>query len=758
MKTSNGVRILIFSIAYYPYVGGAEVAVKEITDRLSSLDWDMITLNLDKKSPDFEKIGNINVYRIGGSKFLFPINACIKAAKLHKKNNYDLTWSIMANRAGFAALFFKLFHPKIKFLLTLQEGDPLDYPKKRMGVFYFFLKSFFKAIFTRANYIQAISNYLAEWAKNMGAKCPIEVIPNGADTNLFKKIENIDKVRSKLEAPLNYIWLITTSRLVEKNGVEDIIKALQYLDKNYKLHILGTGPLEEKLKKITKNLKLENRVKFLGQKDLKDIPEFINISKIFIRPSLSEGMGNSFIEAMATGVPVIGTRVGGIPDFLHEGKTGLFCEVNNPESIAKKVMEYMNDPERTDKIIENAQKMVKENYDWNLIADKMKNIFEKMPAQGGSAFGGKVLICTGIYPPDIGGPATYSKLLYDEMPKHGISIKILSFGKVRRLPKVIRHIVYFFKILLKSRDIDVIYAQDPVSVGLPSVLAAKILRKKFILKVVGDYAWEQFQNQISNLKSQKFITLEEFQEGKYNFMTELRRNIERWVAKNADKIIVPSGYLKKVVTKWGIDEKNIIVIYNAFDAQGLKMTKRESRDELNLSGTILISSGRLVPWKGFGALIDIMPEVLKEIPDARLYIIGSGSEEKNFKFQISNLKIGDNVFLVGGISREKLLTYLRACDIFVLNSGYEGFSHLILEAMALGVPVIASNIGGNTEIIRDGENGILIEYNAKEDLKNKIISLYNEEFFREKLIKNAKESVKKFSKEKMINDTIKILS
>ncbi|MEK7575764.1 MAG: glycosyltransferase family 4 protein, partial [Patescibacteria group bacterium] len=389
---------------------------------------------------------------------------------------------------------------------------------------------------------------------------------------------------------------------------------------------------------------------------------------------------------------------------------------------------------------------------------KMKNIFEKMPAQGGSAFGGKVLICTGIYPPDIGGPATYSKLLYDEMPKHGISIKILSFGKVRRLPKVIRHIVYFFKILLKSRDIDVIYAQDPVSVGLPSVLAAKILRKKFILKVVGDYAWEQFQNQISNLKSQKFITLEEFQEGKYNFMTELRRNIERWVAKNADKIIVPSGYLKKVVTKWGIDKKNIIVIYNAFDAQGLKMTKRESRDELNLSGTILISSGRLVPWKGFGALIDIMPEVLKEIPDARLYIIGSGLEEKNLKSQISNLKIGDNVFLVGGISREKLLTYLRACDIFVLNSGYEGFSHLILEAMALGVPVIASNIGGNTEIIRDGENGILIEYNAKEDLKNKIISLYNEEFFREKLIKNAKESVKKFSKEKMINDTIKILS
>ena len=369
----------------------------------------------------------------------------------------------------------------------------------------------------------------------------------------------------------------------------------------------------------------------------------------------------------------------------------------------------------------------------------------------------KILICTGIYPPDIGGPATYSKMLYDEMPKHGISVKILSFGEVRRLSKIIRHIVYFFKILLESRNIDVIYAQDPVSVGLPSVLTAKILHKKFVLKVVGDYAWEQYQNKIKNQKS-KIKNIEDFHNEKFDLMTELRKKIEAWVAKNADKIIVPSDYLKKVVIKWGIDEKNIIVIYNAFDAQGLKMTKRESRDELNLSGTILISSGRLVPWKGFGALIDIMPEVLKEIPDARLYIIGSGSEEENFKSQILNLKMDGNVFLVGRILREELLVYLRACDIFVLNSGYEGFSHLILEAMAMEASIVASNVGGNLEVIQNEENGFLVKYDAKEDLKNKIIDLYKDKVLREKFVKNAKESVKKFSKEKMINDTIKILS
>ena len=165
----------------------------------------------------------------------------------------------------------------------------------------------------------------------------------------------------------------------------------------------------------------------------------------------------------------------------------------------------------------------------------------------------KILIATGIFPPDIGGPATYSKLLLDELPNRGLAVKVVSFGAVRHLPKIIRHFVYFFKILRKGFFADVIFAQDPVSVGLPSVLAAKILRKKFILKVVGDYAWEQYQQKIQNSKfkiqnyNAKLKNIEDFQAEKFDVVTELRRKVESWVAKKADKIIVPSEYLKKIV-------------------------------------------------------------------------------------------------------------------------------------------------------------------------------------------------------------------
>ncbi|MBU1159549.1 glycosyltransferase family 4 protein, partial [Patescibacteria group bacterium] len=234
-------------------------------------------------------------------------------------------------------------------------------------------------------------------------------------------------------------------------------------------------------------------------------------------------------------------------------------------------------------------------------------------------------------------------------------------------------------------------------------------------------------------------------------ITELRRKIERWVAEKSDKIIVPSQYLKRIIMIWGVPEDKINVVYNSFNIPVLP-------DKLNLTGFNIISVGRPVPWKGFGALIEIMPEVIKEIPDAKLYIIGSGPQREALKLQITNYKLQNNVFLFGQLSHDFVLQYLRAGDIFVLNTGYEGFSHLILEAMAMEIPVLTTNIGGNPEIIQSRENGILIEYNNKEELRQAIIGLYKNPELRKKITENAKIKVKEFSKEKMIKETVGILS
>jgi glycosyltransferase involved in cell wall biosynthesis len=382
-------KILIFSTAYFPFLGGAEVAVKEITDRLTDFHFDMLTARLDKKLAKKERIGNINVFRIGiglpkFDKYLLALLGHKLAQKLDKENNYDAIWAIMASFGGFAAMFFKKGNPDRPFLLTLQEGDDMQYIKNRVGIFW----DWFKQIFNKADHIQCISNFLANWAKELGAKCPIEVVPNGVDLKKFK-IENtkskVNELKQQIGIRDGEKIIITVSRLVPKNGIEYLIEAINQLSIiNYqfpiKLLILGSGPLEKKLKLQVKNYKLENKVLFLGSIPNEKVPIYLTLGDVFVRPSLSEGLGNAFLEAMAAGVPIIGTPVGGIPDFLKDGETGLFCEVGNPKSIAEKINLLLSDENLKQRLIVNGEKLVDENYSWDIIAKKMKGIFEKICA------------------------------------------------------------------------------------------------------------------------------------------------------------------------------------------------------------------------------------------------------------------------------------------------------------------------------------------------------------------------------------------
>jgi len=384
-------KILIFSLVYYPrFIGGAEIAIKEITDRIGTdeMQFDMITLR--KQASAYERIGNVNIYRVGFSWFgkntksskIFPLSkifyiplAFLKAVSLHRKNKYDLIWSMMASYAGFAGFLFKKKYKQVPFVLSIQEGDNFE---KRDGVF----RPFFRKIFKSADRIQCISKFLADWSRKMGAKCPIVVVPNAVDYELFSKKQTDDELvqlKSKLGKKENDIFLITTSRLVEKNAVDDIVNSLQYLPENVKLLVIGKGGEEDKLHKLASALNLQNeggnRVQFLGYIPHTEMVQYLQASDIFIRPSLSEGFGNSFIEAMASGIPVIATPVGGIVDFLTDGETGLFCEVKNPRSIAQKVEKLIKDRESREYIVKNAKKMVEEDYAWTNIVGEMKEVF-----------------------------------------------------------------------------------------------------------------------------------------------------------------------------------------------------------------------------------------------------------------------------------------------------------------------------------------------------------------------------------------------
>jgi glycosyltransferase involved in cell wall biosynthesis len=363
-------KVLIYSTAYFPMVGGAEVAIKEIADRLTDFEFVLVTARLNRAYPKKEKIGNVTVYRLGWGTHFDKLYLAFLGGrfglKLTQDEPFGLVWGMMASFAGLAALRFKELSPGVKFLLTLQEGDDLKEVEKKMRI----LKWRFKKVFILADQVQVISSYLREWAMSFGVEEKnITIVPNGVDLDKFNF-----SGRNKNKT------IITTSRLVKKNGVDTLIRSLALLPTDYRLKILGVGPDEKKLKNLARELGLSERVDFVGFVASENIKDYFAQAEVFARPALSEGLGNSFLEAMAFGLSVIGTPVGGIIDFLKDGETGWLVPPNDPQVLAEKIKFITKEENeaQVEEVIKKARSLVEEKYNWVKIAEEMDSLLSRL--------------------------------------------------------------------------------------------------------------------------------------------------------------------------------------------------------------------------------------------------------------------------------------------------------------------------------------------------------------------------------------------
>jgi len=397
-------KILIFDLNYYPdHVGGAEVAVKEITDRISPDDYEfhMVCLGYDSKLPKESVEGNVHVHRIGFTrpnvaledlrkfplhfnKHLYLFLSPLKGMWLHRKLKFDATWAMMAHPSGVPQAIFGLFYPNVPRILTLQEGDPPE----QMERLYRPIWPLFKRAFTKASAVQVISHFLELWARRMGYQGDMIFIPNGASTE--SAAANTDEdvlagLRSSVGKVEGDVLLISVSRLVHKNAVDDVIRALALLPINIKLLVVGGGSDEETLRALAEKERVSGRVIFTGHVDRTMTARYRQISDIFIRPSRSEGFGNSFASSMALRLPIIATQEGGIADFLFDAKrnpdkapTGFAVDKDSPEQIAKQVEYILTHEDEVKEVTENAYNLVTTTYNWDHIAQNMKvQVFDK---------------------------------------------------------------------------------------------------------------------------------------------------------------------------------------------------------------------------------------------------------------------------------------------------------------------------------------------------------------------------------------------
>ena len=341
-----------------------------------------------------------------------------------------------------------------------------------------------------------------------------------------------------------------------------------------------------------------------------------------------------------------------------------------------------------------------------------------------------VLFATGIYPPDIGGPATYVRHLAQALHERGVGVEVVTYGDqagggepfaVRRVPRgpalPARYAALARAVRSGGRRADVVFAQDPLSAGLPATVGARLAARPVLLKVVGDLAWE-----IADDLGWVTDGVDAFQAKRYGPRVEALRRAQRLVARGAAQVIVPSDYVRRIVDGWGVDARRLHVVPNGVPPLASGLPARDAtRAELGLTGRFVVTSvGRLIPLKRFERLIEAVALVRAKAPDASLVIIGSGPSESTLRARAAEVGLADAVRFTGPLARPDVLRYLRATDVFALVSTHEGFSHVLLEAMQAGAAVVATDVGGNRETLEDGRCGLLLGSAAPEAIATAI--------------------------------------
>ncbi len=361
----------------------------------------------------------------------------------------------------------------------------------------------------------------------------------------------------------------------------------------------------------------------------------------------------------------------------------------------------------------------------------------------------KLAVAAPLYPPESGGPATYVRNLENGLPPLGDEMTIVKFSEVRKYPKIIRHMAYFFHMMRAAYRADIVLALDPVSTGLPASIAARLLGKPYVVKVVGDFAWEQ-GNQRFGIKT----NLDTFvREKSVPLPVMFFRSIQTHVARHARKIIVPSQYLKNIVVTWGIDPDKITVIYNAVESEETGIVPEVAE----VSKPRVVTTGRLVPWKGILGLIDAFAELSAEFPTATLTVIGEGPDHAMLT-EYANKKAPGKVFFIGAQSHQDTLAIMKESDVFVLNSSYEGLSHVLIESLLMGCATVASTAGGNPEVITHNDNGLLVSVGDTVALAAAIRSILADSVLHSRLKSRALQTSERFSILRMLTQTHELIA
>ena len=362
-----------------------------------------------------------------------------------------------------------------------------------------------------------------------------------------------------------------------------------------------------------------------------------------------------------------------------------------------------------------------------------------------------VLIVTGIWPPDVGGPAVHAPALATFLRERGHGVEVVTTATEapageaypvhwvpRSRPAVVRHARVVVEVGRCARRADVVYATSMIR---RAAAGAETARRPLVVKLVADEAYERSR------RAGLFAgSLEEFQQVDGGARVRALRRARNIAVGRAAHVFCPSAYLREIALGWGIPAGRISVLPNPAPVVPELPERDELRDFFGMTGITLAFAGRLTVQKDLPLAFD----AIGRVPDVSLVVLGDGPERASLEQYAAAHDVADRVRFLGGGTRDDVLRLFRAADGSLLSSAWENFPHTVVEALAVGTPVIATTVGGVPEIVRDGENGLLVAAHDLDGLAQAVDRFASDAALREHLAAAAAPSVEGYAPEVLL--------
>jgi glycosyltransferase involved in cell wall biosynthesis len=365
----------------------------------------------------------------------------------------------------------------------------------------------------------------------------------------------------------------------------------------------------------------------------------------------------------------------------------------------------------------------------------------------------KVLIVSGIWPPDVGGPASHAPDVARFLAGRGHEVEVVTTADAkpaaeefavhwvsRSLPVGVRHVRGGALVRSRARRADVVYTTGMFGRSSTGALAA---RRPYVVKLTADPAFER-----SRRRGLVGGDVDEFQAGGGGAMGFALRQARNFELRRAAYVFCPSAYLRKLVLSWGLPPERVSVLPNPVPL----VTEVGDRDELRrgfgLNGATLAFAGRLTAQKSLTRALDAVASA----DGVQLVVAGEGPDRPALELHAAELGISDRVTFLGAQPRQRIVELFRAADASILSSSWENFPHTVVEALAVGTPVLAMEAGGVGEVVRDGENGLLVPAGDASALAEAVRRYFADDALRERLRAAAASSVAAYAPERVFGE------